>query len=396
MKPIVIISLITLSGAGIGLLQQGRLTSLTRESGELTHEVSVGSSSEKFANHLRPRAEDSLPAAKIAPHKSVAELAAQVEDVVGKVDARFQVKRDKPMTAEERAVLKESLDLMRKEFSAINFVEILELIHLLESLPELPGPLYGSSVRTCVEILTEVNPRVLLDLVPNLKDYPSPDKVIYNAFNSWLRTSPAAAVKWFDDESQKGNPVTRSSGVLGSVILEEIRLNPAHALSRALSQQATDDPQSTANLGASIAETLDEADQNLAFFSALRQQMEKSPDSAVLAKIRRDYVDQLSRRFYQWPFASAVALLDINFTADEKAVAAKSLYQGVLDEPEKWATWVMSVVPTAGGEPPLNNFFNRWFHIDATAATKWLEQTPPGELKDQLMARYAAELPGGQ
>lgn len=396
MKPIAIISLIVLSCIGIGLFQQQRLTGLQQQSAEITGEITQGLSVGKPV--LRPRSGslDFHPTAEISSQESVTKLAALLIDMAQKADARLaKVKSGLPITQEEQADLKECQDQLFRGFALLDSVEILTMIRQLESNPNLPDALRKNPAEECVGILMEVNPKVLLDVVPSLKDYPATNAAMNGAFYNWLRASPVAAVKWFDDAMQKGDPVARSPGFLNDVILEEVRQDPAHALTRALSQEAEGDPQSIASLGANIAQRLDEVDENLAFFSALRQQIGKSPDSAALARIRAYYVSELGDRLYQWPFASAVALLDTDFTAAEKATAARGLFRGYLDEREKWATWIIGLAPPAEGESPLKDFISGWFQADPLAAAKWLEQAPPGELKDQLLEKYAGAMSGG-
>lgn len=385
MKQIAVISLIILASIGIGSFQQYRLFDLKQESADLLRKTSHPSS-EKRERHSPSRPMDST-VAEISSDESLAAVVTQMAGVIEKAQERFsKVKEGNPMTAAENAEFTEYLKRLYESFAALDPEQIFELIQRLKSDSSLPKNLSEQPVRACVEILLEANPKVLLDVMPGLKDYPDSDAVMSDAFGRWLRANPGAAVKWFEVEAEKGSPLTRS--MLYSILLEESTLDPSRALSRALANEMSDQPVDIKNLGANIATKLDEVDENLAFFSALAREGEKLPDSALLADIRHTYVGELGRRLYQWPFESVKTLINADFTPAEKTVFAKEVSQiGDLDDLDKWATWISKIPIPADGKHPMEDFFGHWFHFSPAAAGKWLEQMPSGELKKQLLKR---------
>lgn len=383
MKPFAIISFIVLSSIGIGFIQQSQLAGLKRESTELSR-CDTHSSSEKLTRHPRLRPQNSLAVARISSDESLAEVETLMVSVFQELtDARQGYSMADAETAEQKILL----DRLFKSFSTLDAAAIIDMVRRLKSNPSAPQVLRDQAAQACVEILMEVNPQILLEVIPCLGNYPRADAALSDAFQRSLSRNPVAALKWYDEETEKRRTLT--SSFLYSIIVEESKLDPSHALSRALANEELDHPEDLKNLGANIAWKLEEVSENLTFFSALRRENEKFPDSALLADIRRAYVGELARHLYQWSFESALPLINSGFTPTEKATIAKELCRGDFDDPEKWATWMSKIPTSADGKHPVEEFFGSWFHSGPAAAGKWLQQVPPGELKDKLTKEMA-------
>lgn len=393
MNRIVILSLIALVATGIGLVQQNRLTGLKGEFSVLTHERrgSDSSSRDEKGGRTRPLAGDAGSSAQASPQVPVEDLARRMAELWLRASAsEARVKRGLQETSVEKAERKNLLDAIYKALATFTPADVMALIRHLETNPDLPQELRDEGpARACFGILNEVNPKVLLEVIPRFKDYPNPQEAMSSAFHGWLRENPVAAVKWFDEETKKGNPLVRSAGLSSSVIIEEMKSDPAHALGRVLSQAAVVGAEFRV-LGANIAMQLGEPDENIAFFAALRRESEKSPDSRVLSEIRETYVGQFGRVLPQWPAEMAIPFLNSGFTPAEKTVVARELaVHGDLDEPERWASWMYGVDPIPGRGHPLEDFMSGWLRMDPEGVRVWLEQAPPGDFKDRLVRRYS-------
>lgn len=394
MKRVAIISLIVFSALVIGLFQQSRLVALQRESAGLIVDrgTSFESSLTGIASGSNLQKVGSSSVAGVAPKESMARLAALMLDMMKKSEARHvKVQNGERLAPEESDAGKNDLKELHHAFARLDASEVLELIRQLKVTPDLPDYISENPARICVKALLEVNPKLLLDVIPALGGYPNKEEEMDTAFYRWLRKSPHAAIKWYDDQAGKENPAMDVRRRLSTVILEEVKFRPEHALVRTLSLEKAGDLESMTNIGANMAWSLEEADENAAFFSALSHQMKESPNSVLLADMRRDYLGELRRRLNKWPFDSSIGMLDAGCTPSEKVFIAEDLYQGDLEDCDEWATWILKFPRPSEGEHPLLEFFSRWKAINPGAAAKWLKQAPSGELKDELMKGSVAK-----
>jgi len=383
MKPVVIVSFISLAGIGIGVIQQSRLVGLHEESQRLAKLV-PNPSLDKSVRRRALRAEDTVPKAEALP-------IAEIDALLTKMARIFKVfSNDGRATAEEEAQAMESRVRLLESFATLDQTSLLTLIARMKTNPELPAEFRDKSAETCVQLLMEVNPKAVLDLVQVLEDFPYREGTLNGAFAGWSQSHPQLAVKWFEDESANGNPITRSPGMLRSLMLAEVVIDPSRALARAVSKEVAENPDSLVHLGAAVAGRLDGEDEHRAFFSALRRAGEQSPGSEALARIRREYVAGLRNGMCDWPADSGIAIMNSEFEPAEKALMIDQLARsGNFDDQELWATWMLENEMADAKTRPLNGFLDSWSDRHTAAAEAWLNQIPASELKDQLVEEYA-------
>ena len=378
MKPVLIISLIALSGLGIGLFQHSRLADLKAETATL----------QRSATHPSRR-EDARPveAEKVQSSKSQAEIEAMMVHTFEMIAKSRGSNR--PSQAEQAEAM-EAQRLLFTTFAGLDHLAVFDLIEKLKTSGTLPAELRDNIAAGCLEILMQVNPKEALGLLQLFGNFPANQQQINQAFNQWASGNPGQALRWFEEESKKGNPLTAIPGMAKSAMLVRARVDPARALSHEQFEKLIANPEDSANLGANIAATLHDPRENSGFLAALRREQEKSPGSPSLAKIRSDYLGELCGRIDRWTFEEASGLIDSEFSPDEKLAAVSRLSSvGDFAEPALWADWFAKIEVPKDTLHPLNGFVLGWMHGDPVAAGKWLENAPPSGMKDSLAFNYA-------
>ena len=381
MKPVLIISLIVLSCLGIGFYQYSRLEDLKAETTRL-QQSSLGEEKANFGSSSATARLTGNP----QPLKSVEEIEAMMTHSFELIAKSRTGERLDP--AEQAAAQK----LLLSTFAGLDHQSVFDLIGKLKTSASFPPELRENIAAACLEILIQANPKEALGLLGMFGNFSDNQHHINQAFNQWARANPKDALRWFEEESKKGNPIRDTSGIRKSVLLVQARVDPSRAMSHEQFEKLIENPDEP-NLGASIAASLNDARENSAFLAALRHEQEKLPGSANLAKIRQEYIGELSGRIYKWTFEEASALIDSELSTNEKLIAVKQLSRtSDLAEPALWATWFSKINAPVDTKHPLYNFIMGWAHADSISAGKWLDQAPPGDLRNLLTVEYAYQV----
>ncbi len=384
MKSSILISAVVLVGLGIGLFQHSQLADLREESARLA----ANDSKQLAGNREASSGSTSTPAVK----SLTAESQAEIETMMTRVfEAMASSRGGGPSDQAEQAEAMKARKLLFTTFAGLDHRAVFDLIGNMKTNGNLPAVLRDNPAEACVEILVAANPKEAIGLLQMLTDFPNRDNVINQAFHQWAAANPKEALQWFNEESKKGNPIAANPGMLKTSLLIQVRVDPARALSHEQFQELTANPGESANFGATIAATLQDVREHSEFLAAMRREQEKSPDSATLAKIRAEYIGELSSRMDLWAFDDASTLIDSEFTQSEKLAAMTGISQRAdMAEPTRWADWFAKIVVPEGTRHPLTQFVEGWMHADDyISAGKWLEQATPGELKDHLVFEYA-------
>lgn len=382
MKPVLIISLIVLSCLGIGFYQHSRLADLKVETTTLQQ-----SSGEEQA-HSGSSTAASMRTRNAQPVKSLAEIEAMMTHSFELIAKSRTGERLDPA---EQAEAMEAGKLLFSTFASLDHQAVLDLIGKLKTSASLPPELRENIAAACLELLMQANPKEAIGLLRMSDNSAERENQINQAFNQWANATPREALRWFEEESKKGNPVADTAGIRKSAMLAQARVDPARALSHEQLEKLFANPENAANLGASIAASLNDARENSAFLAALRHEQEKFPASISLVNIREEYIGELSGRMEKWAFEEASALIDSEFSPGEKLAAVERIsHRADLAEPTLWADWFAKIEVPKGTRHPLTQFVQGWMHAgDVDSAGKWLEQAPASELKDGLIFEYA-------
>lgn len=388
MKAFLVITVILAMGLGFGVVQRSRLARLKVESEWLETSIAKRVSGE------------SLPSKTVA-HKTTRvsnpTAFAHMEAIIAISERAYAIaekwRNPATRTLEVTAALKESLKnesaQMWPHYAALNHQQVMELIQKMQNDSMVPSRDKLNIAAASVERLSETNPAEALKLIANLEGLVERDRYLTQAFSRWVVENPSEAVRWFDEQSKMGNPVTRTSGVLQSMMLAEARHDPARAVSRILSDGVATTAESRTLLGARLASELRSAGEHQALLAAMRREGDKG-SAPVLREVRSEYVANLASTMHGWPIEMATELMDAEFTSSEKLTASHLISPGGLAEPDHWATWFSQIKLAVDAKHPLVNFIGGWVQSDAGAAGKWLDQAPPGDLKNCAILQYAS------
>jgi hypothetical protein len=392
MKTVLIILLIVLSCLGIGYFQHSRLADLkvdgsalaTSASSESPHASSRSDESlSESMTHRTTREYDPVALAHMEAIISISERTCAIAETW-----RNPATRTPEVTA---AFIKDSMKTgpaeMWPHFAALNHRQVLELIGRLQGSPHIPAMDKPNIPQVCVERYVETNSFEALQLILKLEDLPERDRYLIQAFGRLSAENPGEAVRWFDELSKQGEPVTGTLEMLESMMLAEARYDPTRAVAGFLSNAAKT-PDSIALLGAKLASELRNTGEHQALLAALRRESGKGR-SPALAKIRSQYIANLARKMHGWPVEEATGLMDSEFSPSDKIVASQLVSPGALAEADRWATWFSTIKAPVDAKHPLVNFVGSWVQNDAVAAGNWLDQAPPGDLKKRAIVQYA-------
>jgi hypothetical protein len=390
MKLRIIIVIVAL-GLGLGWVQRSRFAKLQAETRILGSQVA------KLASRISPRENVSLSQAmahrttRESDPAAVAHMEAIIAISVRNIAIAETWRNPATRTPEVTAAMKDSFKNepaeMWPHFAKLNHRQVLELIGRLQGSPRIPAMDKPRIPQVCVERLVETNAAEALQLILKLEDLPDRERYLTRAFGLLAVENPGEAVRWFDELSKQGEPVTQSPEMLESMMLAEARYDPARAVSGFLSS-AEKAPDSVTLLGAKLASELRNAGEHQALLVALRSVHAKE-SSPVLAKIRSQYVANLAVNMRGWPVEEATALMDAEFASAEKITASQLISPGGLAEADRWATWFSEIKVPVDAKHPLVNFVGSWVQNDAVAAGNWLDQAPPGDLRNRAIVQYA-------
>ena len=389
MKPAFIITAIFAAAATIGTWQNSRLSHLKQQSVSLetraTQPVSVRS----------PRS----PEPTVKPI-SQAEQDAFCEQVITELLAHMEhSNRDVPDQAERRR----NWLLTSAKFSA---ADIERCLQKLRADPRLAGSLNETeTIQLCLQVFAETGPFAAMKFLEGHREMPEWAAHYAVCFNGFLVANPRDAIRWFDEQTALGNPDIANSSVRQSILIRESRIDPDKMLARAISPAFTSDPETLTSLGGFVASTLKEPSEHQQFLAALRRMQKGGDLSPEIGKIRAEYIGGLSQKFYDFRFEESSAMVDSEFTLDEKLAFVTALSNfGELEEPVKWADWLLEIdFPTwenrnanKGTEVrhPALRVLSNWVRQDYQAAEKWLENVPGGPLKSAMSMEYASSIAG--
>lgn len=353
-----------------GLYQHRTLTALREESRAIRHSLA--------------EQEPSLPEVR-----SKADTESALDEAEARLVALLSLKSHRGDEAELQV-----LDALRK----LDAAGIAELIARVKSRDAIPQEMRDRCYETCLGIMSWGMNAEAIALIQMAPESPGRDTKLYHQFYEWSQRRPAEAARWFEDELKKGNPLT--SKLLTDApdlqyvsILAQLRADPDRGIALALARLAPDvSPSTLHNLGATTAGKLADEAEHRDYLAALRRAAAQSPGNPVLAGIRSSYLQELTNsKLTDWSFDDAVALIDSEFTAQEKQEAASVIsHFNDLDEPQKWAAWIAKVDWPPEQEHPLDSYIGSWAYTDYTAAGEWLDRYPAGATKDSLIRSYSA------
>lgn len=386
MKPLILISVICLSSLLIGLNQRSQLASLREESTRLTA-ASPSRTSSRSTELERSISEESLTATRALSSAKAAEI-----EKIFVVRSEWMAGRTPgvSLNPQEKAEAMAAEKRLQECFIGLDHLAVFALLENLRNHSSLPDTAKGYFIEECVDYLQQSNPAEAIRLLLTFPDVAYRESRIIGAFYNWGSENPTQAIRWFEEESEKGNLVTKDPGMLKCVMLSQARIDPVRALSRALSDEVAASPDSLSNLGASFAAMLRNAGEQRAFLSALRKAQEKVPGSEVLAKIRASYIRELSSKFHEWTFEEASELMDIEMTQSEKIAAANNVsHYTNLSDPILWANWMLRFDAPVDDNHPVIASVRNGANGDYETTGKWLEQVPSGDLKNLMIVHYA-------
>ena len=305
MKPAFIITAIFAAAATIGTWQNSRLSHLKQQSVSLetraTQPVSVRS----------PRS----PEPTVKPI-SQAEQDAFCEQVITELLAHMEhSNRDVPDQAERRR----NWLLTSAKFSA---ADIERCLQKLRADPRLAGLLNETeTIQLCLQVFAETGPFAAMKFLEGHREMPEWAAHYAVCFNGFLVANPRDAIRWFDQQTALGNPDIANSSVRQSILIRESRIDPDKMLARAISPAFTSDPETLTSLGGFVASTLKEPSEHQQFLAALRRMQKGGDLSPEVGKIRAEYIGGLSQKFYDFRFEESSAMVDSEFTLDEKLAA---------------------------------------------------------------------------
>jgi hypothetical protein len=380
MRPLLITTAIV-AAAGIAIVQHRKLSDLKDETARLE-----AVNSPPASKTGRP-----VPTGKIPRQASQQEIGL-VSGTIADALTSFQ----KGGARLDPGRMKQLL-LAAKDFSG---KDIAALIDQLSNDPRLAGLDAKTITDACREILSEAAPFAWRDYLEAHRDLPDWQRLFDDAVRNCLKADEQLAIQQFEEESARGNRDFATSQVRTSVLLKLATTDPDKMLAMAASPEFTADPDALFKLGGFVDDQLKKPEDHHRFLAALRRATEKHPDSPLLQTVRKDYVREMRNLLPMWPFESAQALVDGEFTREEKLlVAEEASHRSDLDDKAKWADWLLGIDPAEfdrwiAGQPqrfkhPVVELLGAWGRHDAAAASAWLEKMPSGDLRAQAVLEHA-------
>lgn len=390
MKSFLVITAILAAAMTVGVFQNSKLRDLKRQSVSLEGR-SAASTEDRLAG-----SSESPPFPDQASH---AERDSLREEIVA---AFLPFKDRSPSGGPDPAARRRTMMLTSAKFGAE------DIEHLLEQLqkdPRLAGLSPDQILESCLDIFSETTPAAAMKFLEGHRDLREWDGQYARCQRQFLIANPRDAIRSYEQQAAAGNPDVEDSGIRQTVLLQEARIDPDRMLARALSPDFASDADALARLGSFVASTLNEPSEHQRFLAALRRAQAGEVPSPQLEKIRAEYVAGLSKSLVDFTFEDSSALVDSEFTPDEKlALAGTASHQGYPSEPAKWADWFLKIDPDAWkewnarkgtkGKHPASDIVSNWAQSDYQAAGKWLESVPAGELKSEMTLDYAWRIAG--
>jgi hypothetical protein len=382
MKPVPILVLTAAAVAAVALHQQRRLTGLREEARRLENQASTSSSTGSRRAPVEPPKEARPGQVEFARESMVETLLAlQVRNGGSNPEQAERLKRlllaAKDLTARDMEAVMAAL-LSDARLAAVERDQILLICHQL----------FGGAA-----------PFSWREYLAAHRELPDWQRHFDDVCRICLKEDGKRALALIEEETTRGNPEVATTGIRTSVLLELAASDPDKMLARAVSPELAADPDALAHLGGYVDDQFKEPADHRRFLAALRRAQEKNP-SPVLAKIREDYTREMAGQLAGWPAAEAIALLESEFTADERfLVAYQSASRVDLSGPEPWVDWFLKIDPAEWSawntrretfsKHPLVRQIEGRARKDAELPATWLAKIPPGALRDDATLSYA-------
>lgn len=390
MRSILAIIAILTAAVSLGIIQDSKLRALKRESASLE---------ERSASPPREHPATSPESPTAVDRVSPAERDLFREDFVSALLA-FK-SRTRPAGTDPVALRRKML-LAAARFESEDIEQMFQQLRADPRLGDLSrDELFGS----LMGIFAETAGAATMTFLEGHRDVPDWHARFAQCQRQYLIANPREAIRDFEQRSAAGNPDLADSGIRQNILIEEARIDPDRMLARAVSPDFASDADALARLGSFVASTLNEPSEHQRFLAALRRAQAGADPHPQLEKIRAEYVAGLSNSLVDFTFEDSSALVDSEFTPDEKlALAGTASPRGDLSEPAKWADWFLKIDPEAWkewnarkgtkGKHPASDIVSNWAQSDYQAAGKWLESVPAGELKLEMSLEYAWRIAG--
>lgn len=374
----ILLLLIVLGSAALGWRRRTDLLNLRSEAGRLEHLEAPGT---KVTRDREEAGDGSIP--------DEASLPVPAEEIDAAF-SRWLKSRSEALQTTERDVQVE----MERDYAMLcglflrmapsTFQAFLERVKSNDALPGDSGDLALSVYTSCLP------PGKAMELIMRTQDSSKRQDWIFSVFHKWARINPSESVRWYEEQKPGGEPWLLDSRLVDPLLQAESRLHPDRALKLALEVDAGQQE----NFAMMLPEVLVDEAEHARFLAALRRAEAASPSDEALRQIRARYVAQLSASLGDWTFPDATALIDGEFTAEEKRQAARNLaaYGGGLQEPEKWANWFQHLGDDLNPGGTVRIFLMSWIQSDHVAAGTWIGNYPEGEAKQQMMVSYLGQI----
>lgn len=385
MKRISIVITILVTALMIAISQQSRLRDLENEAASFSEETKRALIESRGRSTRVPesKSEPTPQADLILLEDSFAEIL-------------IASRRENPSRVFLDPALRERLALIVSNLSPSEFSDALESFQSAAALAEI---LPNEIVETFLQNFSDYAPYASLNYLSNHPKTKNREQLLSRAFHQFSRENPRDAIRWFDEQARLGGPDIEK--LRSTLLIAEATLDADNLLARAISPEFTANPDHIKGLGSSIAASLKDASQHHQFLGALRRAERKPNASPQLAKIRTDYVGEITQRMIRWPQEAVESLVDSEFTQDEKFIfASKASRYGALSGYARKGDWFMKIDQDTwvdwaekSGQPskhPAVSHLSTWArHSEKTAAAEWLAKQKPSPLKEKMTLEYA-------
>lgn len=286
----------------------------------------------------------------------------------------------------ERGLLQKSIE---DKLAGLDPQAMANWITALEADASAPEELRTKVAPACVQALLQVDPAAAMRLIGKLPEGKIGAEIAITAFTSWAARHPGEALRWYDEMEASGWGMTKEGPLLLSVSVEQARIDPGRALARVLSFEGTKSGEVLNNLGGQVGMQLRTFEEHRSFLVALERSGEKAPDSKLLARVREEFILQLTSSLPEWPIEDAITLVETGFRPEEKLAAMRRAGSCLSrEDPDRWADWIVNAAAAVDSGHPVISLIIGWTMFDPQAAGRWLAKEPNGPLRDLGMLAY--------
>ncbi|HSP43632.1 MAG TPA: hypothetical protein VLO11_12220, partial [Luteolibacter sp.] len=284
MKTTIILVLTAVAVAAFAFHRQGRLMELKEETRMLERKSSVSPSTRARQEPVVEQPD--APAAQV-------EL---VSETMVEAFIAFQTRgrsRDPEMAERMKRLLLAAKDLSARDMAKV--------MNTLFTDARLAGIERDEIIQACREIMGGTAPFAWREYLISHRELPDWQKLFEAATRQCMVADSKRTLELIEQESARGNPEVATTNMRQSVLLALAASDPDKMLARAVSPAFTADPDALAHIGGFVDDQLKKPADHQRFLDALRRAQEKNP-SAMLDKIREDYVREMSNQLAAWPF----------------------------------------------------------------------------------------------